>query len=466
MIPVEFRGFSFKGLVSYLGSDKEKTADNKDKRRLIYIANMANFKPKNAHEASQIMAFYTKGTTRQGLMKAAGVKGWANPVNTDKPPVLHLVFSPPEGLELDIKNIQSFVKSALFRLGSHDGRTLADHQYIVFLHQDTDHWHVHVALNLVDHRTGRLADPYRTKQKLQSWANGWCLENGFNVCPARQKKYGHIGKIKMESAGAGKRYLAKFSYVNLNGHKYHIYQQRKARNIPAQQQTNPLISEKITDLRRISSLNYQRRRNEKDALYKKYQSERKKVMEKYRDSLKLAITLQPQSGFFSLDRRQLKVRRRFFKREKTWGGILSNAWCLAWEKREIGFWGKVFRYCFNKDLRRLDLYRSQYNARRKLPRVQKIIKKRHDNLALIDNIYAQKRSELSTRHHLELAEERKDWAALNDFRHRVQKRQSGLDKYGAYQGGQSSAKTYRPEYNYDNTLGEAAPVKPVFDLIR
>ena len=151
MIPIEINGHSFKGLIQYLigpkGDDKYAP---KELRKLIYTANMAEHKPRNSREVIAIMAYYSREEVRLGLMQSAEVRGRGGAINKLKPPVRHIVLAFPDGSKPEKALIKDAVQGALSSLEGHNGRTFADHQYAVYLHQDTDHWHVHIVINLID----------------------------------------------------------------------------------------------------------------------------------------------------------------------------------------------------------------------------------------------------------------------------------------------------------------------------
>ncbi len=78
--------------------------------------------------------------------------------------VLHFVFSFQEG-EIPSREVQHDIEGEFIRtLG------LEDHHRISVAHNNTNNYHVHVAVNMIHPETHTLVDPYRSKMKLQKKA--------------------------------------------------------------------------------------------------------------------------------------------------------------------------------------------------------------------------------------------------------------------------------------------------------
>jgi len=78
--------------------------------------------------------------------------------------VLHFVFSFQEG-EIPSREVQRDIESEFIRtLG------LEEHHRISVAHNNTNNYHVHVAVNMIHPETHTLVDPYRSKMKLQNKA--------------------------------------------------------------------------------------------------------------------------------------------------------------------------------------------------------------------------------------------------------------------------------------------------------
>lgn len=226
-------------------------------------------------------------------MEAANVRGCAREINKEKPPVRHIIFAFPPGVSEDKTFIKETVKEALSSLESVQGRTLAQHQYAVFLHQDTDHWHVHVVVNMIDHRTGRLADPYRSQQKLQKWAFNWCRKHGFDVCKGRQVKYGCIER-RVESAKNDDRPYRNYDgYKSARGEPYQVRKHRKELGIERPDSTvATAIRHDVVHLKKWCQHRYEIRQKEWERLNQKSRDRFQKITSHYDGQIKQAIKLE------------------------------------------------------------------------------------------------------------------------------------------------------------------------------
>ena len=61
-----------------------------------------------------------------------------------------------------------------------------DHQAVYVGHSDTEHRHIHIILNRVDHETGRTLDDYRERKRAQSWALSYEKEHDNIRCEERE----------------------------------------------------------------------------------------------------------------------------------------------------------------------------------------------------------------------------------------------------------------------------------------
>lgn len=61
-----------------------------------------------------------------------------------------------------------------------------NHQAVYVAHRDTEHRHIHIILNRVDHETGRTLDDYRERKRAQSWALTYEKEHHNVRCEERE----------------------------------------------------------------------------------------------------------------------------------------------------------------------------------------------------------------------------------------------------------------------------------------
>jgi hypothetical protein len=92
----------------------------------------------------------------------------------------HLVISlHPDDRSLERKELQQVVERLLDTLG------FSEHQYIAVRHSDTDHEHIHVAINKIHPETLRIHSPAWDHQKLFTGARA--LERELGLTPLRSR---------------------------------------------------------------------------------------------------------------------------------------------------------------------------------------------------------------------------------------------------------------------------------------
>src|SRR5687768_9164709 len=104
---------------------------------------------------------------------------------TDK--TYHLVFSFPPGEEPDLKTLHKIEDELVAAIG------YADHQRISAVHIDTDHLHVHVAINKVHPKGFQNIEPYFDKKKLMETCERLEIEHGLT-----RTNHGLTGERKRE----------------------------------------------------------------------------------------------------------------------------------------------------------------------------------------------------------------------------------------------------------------------------
>jgi Relaxase/Mobilisation nuclease domain len=172
MIPrIAQRGHSFKGAGLYYLHDKK--AMTNERVAWTYTHNLPTNDP---DLALQCMAWtdchsdYLKQASGVGLggtQTAGNVFAYSLSWHPDQQP--------------DPWDMQQAVRDTLSCLG------LSDHQALLVAHDDTDHAHVHVIVNLVHPDTGRVGDLSYSKRKLQEWASEFEREGGEVYCEERER---------------------------------------------------------------------------------------------------------------------------------------------------------------------------------------------------------------------------------------------------------------------------------------
>jgi MobA/VirD2-like, nuclease domain len=202
MIPKLNRGQSFKGLTAYLMHDKREEgaaddAPHPETAERVGFTRTMNFHGAAAEDdpalAAKLMALTWKA--REALKRAAGIKPGGS--EAEAPPVWHssLSWEPserPDGAEM-MRAVESYLK--------HQGLGLEKgYQTYVVEHTDTAHPHVHIVVNLVHPETGKQANPYRDRQKAQSWARDYERQRGAIFCHDREAKYAEIDRARSSHA--------------------------------------------------------------------------------------------------------------------------------------------------------------------------------------------------------------------------------------------------------------------------
>lgn len=96
-----------------------------------------------------------------------------------KKPVFHVVLSPAPGDKLGERDWKRLADRVLGELG------LGEHQVLVALHRDTDHPHLHLAVNRVHPVTGKAWSAWRSKTRLEMILRGVERDWGLRVVPGR-----------------------------------------------------------------------------------------------------------------------------------------------------------------------------------------------------------------------------------------------------------------------------------------
>ena len=93
--------------------------------------------------------------------------------STENDKTYHLVVSFPAGEKPDIETLKAIETELCQKIG------LDQHQRISAVHNDTDHYHLHVAINKVHPRTYNLIEPYYDKKKLVAAAQALEIKHGL-----------------------------------------------------------------------------------------------------------------------------------------------------------------------------------------------------------------------------------------------------------------------------------------------
>lgn len=179
------RGSSFKGATAYALSG-HIGQENPDR---VEFSATQNLGTDNPELAARIMAasYYDADETKRA-------NGWdGRGRKTTKEPVLHLVMSWDEGQRPDAAHMEKAARDMLKRM------ELEKAQAIIIGHNDTDHAHLHIIVNLIDPETGKQFELGNDKRKMQSFALDYCREHGIESSPNREKN----AALRAEAARTG-----------------------------------------------------------------------------------------------------------------------------------------------------------------------------------------------------------------------------------------------------------------------
>lgn len=180
------RGYSFKGLAAYLLHDPGTYS----RTRMAWTATR-NIPTKDPDKAVKCMAWTAKKAAwlKQRAKVAASGRKSSNRV------VWHVVFTWHPNERPNRRTMEAAVDGALRYFG------LEDHECLMVGHNDKAHHHVHLALNLVHPKHGRVADIYNYKRRLQDYAYQFDPEASKAFAPQR------VENVRKRQQGKRTRYM-------------------------------------------------------------------------------------------------------------------------------------------------------------------------------------------------------------------------------------------------------------------
>ncbi len=239
---------------------------------------------------------------------------------------------------------------------------LTKHQAVLVAHNDTDHAHVHILVNMVSPIDGRAASLSNSKLKLSKWAQAWELEHGQVFCQDR------VTNNEKRDQG---------EFVHSPRVPRNIYEQRRAQQdkgavIAAlrQQQKN-----KDATLSQAGRMMHKRHAGQWAALKAGYQGQKDSLYqdrERQVQAVIAAIKAERKSEWASLFSDQRGQSQLFEARERSVLGKIRNMFETGWRLRrdaDMAFKGNalgmMMAVMFKEE--RLDaLAKEQDLARRKL----------------------------------------------------------------------------------------------------
>jgi hypothetical protein len=170
MIPREAgRGQSFKGAGAYYLHDKD--ALTSERVEFTHTENVPTQDPEKALKWMAWTAIHAEDLKRESGAKTTG-RPCVKPVFT-----FSLSWHPEQ--EPKKWEMIGAGRRALIALG------LQDHETVMVAHNDTDHSHLHLIVNVVDPETGKANRVAFSKKKLSAWAEEYEREHGKIYCDRR-----------------------------------------------------------------------------------------------------------------------------------------------------------------------------------------------------------------------------------------------------------------------------------------
>lgn len=165
------RGRSFKGVGQYLLHDKG-TLETSDR---VAFTETVNLPTANANSAIRHMIDVAAHSKELKIAANESLAG-----QPQQRPVYHytLAWHPSETLTME-RQIEA-AKESIKALG------LDDRQALIVGHNDTDHPHVHVVVNLVSTENGKFPELSMDYDKLSKWALEYERQNGVIFCKERE----------------------------------------------------------------------------------------------------------------------------------------------------------------------------------------------------------------------------------------------------------------------------------------
>lgn len=166
MVPkINNQGYSFKGIIAYLMHDK-KSLDTSERVRWYETGNMFT---DDSEKAAKVMAWTDLNSDH--LKEQSG--GSRAGRKAENGAVYHFSLAWNGKETPDAKHQHEYALSNLEKLN------LQNHEYVLVAHNDTDHDHVHVVVNLTNPETGRRAELKYSKRKMQGLALDYEKEHGI-----------------------------------------------------------------------------------------------------------------------------------------------------------------------------------------------------------------------------------------------------------------------------------------------
>ena len=175
MVPkIAKKGASFKGASLYYLHDKGALTDER-----VEWTETRNLATNNPEAAWRVMAATAINADR--LKRNAGIAPTGRKSN-NAVMVYSIAWHPDEKEELTREEMLKAANDSLEALGA------GDHQVLMICHNDEPHPHVHIMVNRVSPKDGRMLPSSKEKLNLSKWAQAYEQGRGKIWCEERDRK--------------------------------------------------------------------------------------------------------------------------------------------------------------------------------------------------------------------------------------------------------------------------------------
>ena len=333
MIPqVAKRGTSFKGAGLYYLHDKRQDGEaSRSTSDRVEWTQTLNIMSDNPDFALRLMAATAMDKDR--LKEQAGISN-AGRKSKGEVYAYSLAWHPDENGQITKADMMQAVDQSIKALGAQD------HQSLIVAHNDADHPHVHVIINMVHPDTGKNLGISNDRKKLHKWSNDYRKMRG------EEKKYCPQKAAKFEAIEA-KKNGKKVKYIKGENEARQFIDELKAANQnikPAEkadfkalqaklfnkETTSVVIDGKIHHLNLSKFGQYQAKQQETEEknLYRAHKERKSKISADHRAEKKRAVEAvreQMKPAYAEAYRQDRNDRYYWRERDKTLVGKLQNA---------------------------------------------------------------------------------------------------------------------------------------------
>ncbi|WP_405402750.1 relaxase/mobilization nuclease domain-containing protein [Paracoccus sp. Ld10] len=320
-------GFSFKGAYDYHAHDKG-TRETDDRVEWSATRNLMTDDPKTAERIMIATAQDGDRLKQEARVKNTGRKSNAH-VQT-----LSLSWHPDE--RVNRAEIEQAADDVIKRLG------IGDHQVAMFSHTDTKHQHIHLIINRVNPRDGRMATFSNAKRELDRWAKDYERSRGKIVSPNREAKYQRKEAMKDRYTLEERRaYMEKKAQNRAVAAEKRQKAVESTRTLPEAMKASDAATSRpplpAEVLRELSEAQKVRHAQEWAELGKNYKAGKDKITAEWREKFRAARSdydAQSKGKWRQFGRQQWKLEKQRDRLDQTFKGRLALSITAAREQQQ------------------------------------------------------------------------------------------------------------------------------------